>query len=136
MLAFPHLKPTGTSWSENCLRDNRRTPQTYRHPVMREGGADKNVRVQRRRAVTSALVLSDSCRGRSAQGAGSRAVVDGDGVWSSHPHCLAYAAAERNIVGSAVPIASLRSKPRRTSMETRVIAVEKVPGWGEPRSKR
>ena len=39
LLAFPHLKPTATSWSENVLRVGCPTPQTDRHrPVRKKGG--------------------------------------------------------------------------------------------------
>ena len=39
--------------------------------------------------------------GGNAKGAGSRAVVDGGDVWSTHPRCRVYAAAEGNGAGSA-----------------------------------
>ena len=52
-------------------------------------------------------------------------MVDGGGVWSAYPHCRVYAAVEANGDGSAVPVAELRPWPRGTSLEARVLAVEK-----------
>ena len=107
---------------KNCLRVDRSTPQTDRHRLVRERG-DKQIK--RRCADTAAICLLDACLGGSAQSAGSRAMVDGGGVWSVYPYCRVYAAAERTGAGSTVPVAELRPWSRGTLLEARVLAVGK-----------
>ena len=83
------------------------------------------MRLKRRRAVTAAILLRNACLGGSAQSAGPRAVVVGGGVWGAYPHCRVYAAVEGNGAGSPVSVAERRPLPRGTSLEARVLAVEK-----------
>ena len=52
-------------------------------------------------------------------------MVDGGGVWSAYPLCRAYAAAEGNGAGTVVPVAQLRPWMKETSLEARLLAVEK-----------
>ena len=88
MLAFPHLKSTATSRSEKVFQG-----LTIPHPkptatAWSGRGGDKNIRAKRRRAVTAAILLRNACLwGGGAQSAGSRAMVDGGGVWSAYLHC-------------------------------------------------
>ena len=71
---------------KKILRVDLPTSQTDRYRLVRERGYEQ-VREKRRRAVTVAVLLRHTCRGGSAQSAGSRAMVDGGGVWRAYPHC-------------------------------------------------
>ena len=62
VLAFPHHKPTATSWSENVSEGRPSCTSTIRHRMVRERGGER-VRLEWRRAVTAAVLLRDACLG-------------------------------------------------------------------------
>ena len=106
-LPIPQNRPPPRG-QKKCLRVDRPTPQTNRHRLIRERG-DEHVRVERRLAVTVAVLLRDACLWGNAQSAGSRAMVDGGGVWSAYPRYRVYAAVEGNGAESVVSVAELRA---------------------------
>ena len=83
-LAFPHLKPTATTWSER--------------------GKGEHVRLEGRRAVAAASLLRDAWLGEAAR-AVSLAMIEGGNVWNPYPRRRIYAVTEGN---GAVSAGSLR----------------------------
>ena len=108
-LAYPHLKPTATTWSERGEGEH-----------VREGG---------RRAVSIVIAVRRVAGGSGARSAGSLTMLEG-AVFETRPPGAEFMPRLR---GTAllprVPVAELGPWPMGTAHEARVPFVEIGPGW-------
>ena len=126
VLAFPHLKPTASSWSRRSVLGSacphlKPTTTTWSG---REGG--EYVRSRRQRAVTAAILLRDVCLGGARE---TQAPV----LWlmgAASGACTPIAEFTPGLRGTAlearIPFAELGPWPRGTSLEAHVPIVERV----------
>jgi len=102
VLAFPHLKPTATSWSaRSVLRVGLPTPQTDRHHLvrMRRGWTRSRRRATRRRSILIAVRRVAGGERRPKRRLPCHGW--GGGVWNASPRRRIYATAEGNGAVSA-----------------------------------
>ena len=109
-LAFPHLKPTATTWSERGEGEH-----------FREGG---------RRAVSASSLLRDAWLGGSgARSAGSLAMVEVAAFETRPPVAEFMPRLRGTALLARVPVAELGPWPMGRAQEARVPFVEIGPGW-------